>query len=193
MRFTTVLLLNLALTGYSKGIAQTIQKTKKLPLRLSVFSQHVSLPSINRLGGRMNPGVKIATERYYTTNKRVSLFQSFDLGYAHHKSLDDLLFVTSEFGIRPKVERFFADIKVGPGFMMSHTKNPFYQYKEHSWAQTGGWQKKLLITAGAGVGYAVKDLAVVLSWKWLLETPYLVNESAVLPRQQLEAGFQIAL
>lgn len=191
-KLTTALLFSLVFC-HTVTVAQQTNIRGKHPLRLSLFSQHVSLPAINRLINGFNPGIMVGTERYYTMKKNIHILQSLDVGYAHHGSLDKAFFATSEFCIRPKADRFFAELKLGPGLMLSHSKNPVFRYEENSWAQTAGWQQKFLVSTGVGIGYTGKDLAVILSWKCLLETPYLVHESAVLPRQLLAAGFQIAL
>lgn len=191
-KLTIVLLFSLVFC-YTGSVAQEKNVPRRYPLRLSLFSQHVSLPAVNRLMNGINPGIAIGTERYYARKNNLQLLQSLDLGYAHHGALDEAFFFTSELGIRPKLGPLFAELKLGPGLMLSHSKYPVFRYEEHGWARTTGWQPKFLASTGAGIGYAGKDLAVALSWKCLLETPFLVHESAVLPRQLLAVSFQTAL
>ncbi len=159
-----------------------------LPLRVSLFNETATLPSVSRLTARLNPGVSVGTELYYRQGKKHQWIQTLNLGGFHHNELATSFLLTTEVGYRFFARNIHLDLKMGPGYMLNRSAAQLYRYDGETYAKTAGLQHRLVATSGVSLGVEVGGVTPFVAYNVMIQAPFLQNNSLYLPHQLFQIG-----
>lgn len=159
-----------------------------LPLRISLFNETATLPSVSRLTARLNPGLSVGTELYYRQSKKHQWLQTLNLGGFYHKELATSLLITSEVGYRFFARKVHIDLKAGPGYLLNKSAAPLYRYNGEEYSKTSGIQHRVIATAGLSLGMEAGPVTPFVAYNVMIEAPFLQNNSVFLPHQLFQLG-----
>lgn len=117
------------LTSTATATAQDVPR-KPPVLTVSVFSHSVSLPTFRGLFKSPNFGLRVGTEFYHRNRPGSQLIQTLNIGAYCHLSLQNSLYVNTEFGYRKFFGGFYADGFVGIGGLGIRHLIPSYERTE---------------------------------------------------------------
>jgi hypothetical protein len=180
-------LLGLWLLGPAAGHGQKTS-AREVPLRISLLTETVSLPSVGRLLRNVNPGLSVGTEFQYRQGRRHQWIQMVHLGGFFHRRLANSAFLTAEAAYRVRWGRARLEAKLGPGYLLNRAAVPLFRDTGSGYVRTAGFEHRLLLTTGLGLGVRVGRLTPFLAYNLLVQTPFLQRQSPVLPHQLLQVG-----
>jgi hypothetical protein len=96
-------------------------------LSIYLYNEGVALPFTQLIGEKVNPGFMIGTEFHYLNRKGFTLFQSLELGYYIHPSLQFGLRINTEIGGRYTFDfGLVTEVSAGIGYSHNFTDRDIY-------------------------------------------------------------------
>lgn len=163
-------------------------KEKKFPLTVSLYSESVSIPNLRSIIKNPHLGVRVGTEFYYSSHRRHKVFQTFNVGYYHHRDFQNGYYASSEFGYRKFINHFFMDVTAGLGYLLIDSAFPRYERKGNEFYPVGNTFGRIMPTVGLGVGHQFNRLSVFGRYELFGEVPFGYKNVPALPHQSLHLG-----
>lgn len=188
----------LSLLSAPLAAAQETQPARPgIPVTISVFSHAVSLPTFRGFWRKPNLGVRVGTEFYYRNRTGSQLFQTLNVGYYYHRSLQSGLFLNSELGYRKFVGGFFAEGLVGIGALgLSNQLRSYEPTDDRGYRPASRLMVRLMPSFSAGVGYRFRrhtamPVSVFTRYEMFGGTPFSNRGIPVLPHAAWHVGTRL--
>lgn len=190
-RFLTAVLLGFSMLSFAQDPPSLRQGG--FPIRVSIFSESVSLPQLGTLFKSPHLGIRIGTELYYSKNTCSMLLQTVDVGYYRHKDFQSGFFLSSEFGYRKFIHNTFMDVTAGIGYLRIDSALPRYEKVGDDYLAIGGTFGRVMPTVGLGIGHQLDRFAVFSRYEFFGEMPFGFRGVPALPHQALHLGTRFNL
>lgn len=162
-------------------------------LKIGAVAERISLPTFKSMGSRIGGGAAVGTEFYYKNKPGLALFQTVDFAFFAHRQWGTSFLLYSQFGVRPKINNFWMDFKIGPGYQLFYNYTPTYKLKEGAYEKASRLQSKFSGLVSLGMSYNTLVVRPYLTYSLMFESPFIRSESALLPHQMLELGIFLNL
>jgi hypothetical protein len=152
--------------------------------------QHsVALPGIARSFTPLAPGFRAGIVRQGRSSKRTEWRQQGFVGAYRHPQLHDAFLLSGEVSFRLKLGKAFLGLSGGPGYMLQLPYAPLYEYRDGGYVRSTQLMHRftLQVAAEAGVRFGQRCEGH-LRFEELIEFPYGLNASPVLPHRMLSLG-----
>lgn len=192
MRLLPIILVLLLLQ--LRSTAQETTPPRTVSLRADLLQHSVALPGLTRSFTPFAPGVRLGIVRHGRSSKRTEWRQQGFAGWYRHPQLHDAFMVSGEVAFRLKLGKAFLGLSGGPGYMLQLPYAPVYEYRNGSYERSTQLLHRATVqlAAEAGMRFAQK-WEVLLRFEEMIEFPYGLNNSPVLPHRFLSLGIEMDL
>ncbi len=152
------------------------QQNEGLILQIGITEHNVSTPFANLLELPFNTGFELGIQRKYPAKRH--LYQSIDLGFYDHKSLEKGAYLSSDFIYRPQFEwGGLLETNVGLGYLHTFSNYQLYELNENReyTPKTDLGKPSVFLDFGFGLGYQISNKQhFMLRYSWGLQIPHSV-------------------
>lgn len=169
-------------------ISFTTEAQTEIPVKFSLLTEQVSLPTFQAYGSNWGYGFSFGSEYLYLKKAKIELTQTGDFYLFSHRNYGSSFILASLFDFRYKPGSFNVDIKLGPGYMLFYNYSPVYKQVDDIYIKASRLQSKFSAILSLAFSYKIQNFRPFLSYDLITETPFINSNSTLLPHQILQVG-----
>lgn len=193
MKFKTVLLMLWIVPLF--GIAQSTW-----PVKVAIGNEATSVPFTGFPTSPIHPTLQLGTEYSYKNKPHSEIYQTFNLGYIHHKNLYQGAYLNTGIGYDYKTGfglKFKSNLEVG--YLHTFAAQDEYQFENGEYVnRIDKGNSRVMPSFSVGLGFAFKKNGNVISelfvlYKSWIEYPYSPRFIPLMSHTILEIGYKFYL